>query len=118
MTVFGAREKLNVSHIIHAVSFGEPYPDMVNPLDNRPKIIHDGSGYFQYYIKVVPTIYEPIHGWPLHTNQYSYTELFRTTNELDKMPGERAPAAQNPRAPATPRPLTPRLDPRSRLLPL
>ena len=23
---------------------------------------------------------------PLHTNQFSYTELFRTTHELDKLP--------------------------------
>ena len=59
---------------------------MVNPLDDTPKILHDGSGYFQYYIKIVPTTYEPLRGAPLHTNQYSYTELFRTTQELEKLP--------------------------------
>ena len=47
-----------VSHVIHSISFGEPYPNMLNPLDNQPKILHQGSGYFQYYLKVVPTIYE------------------------------------------------------------
>ena len=52
MTVFRQRESINVSHVIHSVSFGEPYRGMVNPLDNQPKIIHEGSGYFQYYIKV------------------------------------------------------------------
>ena len=56
MTVFRQRESINVSHVIHSVSFGEPYRGMVNPLDNQPKIIHEGSGYFQYYIKV-PTYY-------------------------------------------------------------
>ena len=86
MSVYGQRDSINVSHIIHTVSFGEPYPDMTNPLDNTPKIIYEGSGYFQYYIKVVPTTYEPLHGEPVHTNQYSYTELFRTTHELDKLP--------------------------------
>ena len=86
MSVYGQRDSINVSHVIHGVSFGEPYPDMVNPLDNTPKILHEGSGYFQYYIKIVPTVYEPLRGAPLHTNQYSYTELFRTVKELDKLP--------------------------------
>ena len=40
----------------------------------------------QYHIKIVPTTYEPLRGAPLHTNQYSYTELFRTTSQLDKLP--------------------------------
>jgi len=34
----------------------------------------------------VPTVYEPLRGPVLRTNQYSYTELFRTTEEVDKMP--------------------------------
>ena len=59
---------------------------MINPLDNTPKILSHGSGYFQYHIKVVPTIYEPLWGSPVHTNQYSYTELFRTTQDIDKLP--------------------------------
>ena len=37
-------------------------------------------------IKIVPTTYEPLRGAPVHTNQYSYTELFRTTQELEKLP--------------------------------
>ena len=86
MTVYGKRDQLNVSHVIHSISFGEPYPDMVNPLDDTPKILHEGSGYFQYHIKIVPTTYEPLRGPPVHTNQFSYTELFRTTHELDKLP--------------------------------
>ena len=59
---------------------------MVNPLDDTPKILHDGSGYFQYYLKIVPTIYEYAGQPALHTNQFSYTELFRTTHELNKFP--------------------------------
>ena len=68
------------------VSFGNPYPDMINPLDNTPKILHQGSGYFQYHIKVVPTVYQPLWGSSVNTNQYSYTELFRTTQDIDKLP--------------------------------
>ena len=86
MTVFKRRDALNVSHLVHSISFGEPYPGMRNPLDGQHKVLNNGSGFFQYYIKVVPTIYEPLGAAPLHTNQYSYTELFRTTQELEKLP--------------------------------
>jgi len=87
LSVYKSRESLNVSHIIHSISFGEPYPGMVNPLENSPKILSDGSGYFQYYIKVVPTVYEPLGGKEIvNTNQYSYTELFRTTKDIEKLP--------------------------------
>jgi len=86
MKVYGQRESINVSHVIHSISFGEEIPSMINPLDKTPKIVHEGSGYFQYHIKVVPTLYEPWYGPPVQTNQYSYTELFRTTHEMDKFP--------------------------------
>jgi len=86
MTVFGQKESINVSHVIHSISFGDVYPSMVNPLDATPKILPNSTGYFQYHIKVVPTLYEPWYGEPLLTNQFSYTELFRTTHELDKFP--------------------------------
>ena len=59
---------------------------MVNPLDHVPKLLDHGSGYFQYYIKVVPTIYESLWGSTTSTNQFSYTELFRTTQEVEKLP--------------------------------
>uniref|UniRef100_A0A7S3BPE8 Endoplasmic reticulum vesicle transporter C-terminal domain-containing protein n=1 Tax=Haptolina ericina TaxID=156174 RepID=A0A7S3BPE8_9EUKA len=87
MSVFGKREALNVSHVIHSISFGDEYPGMVNPLQNVRKILDHDSGYFQYYLKVVPTVYEPMGGKaPVHTNQYSYTELFRNTHDIDKLP--------------------------------
>ena len=37
-------------------------------------------------LQVVPTIYEYAGRPPLLTNQYSYTELFRTPHELDTLP--------------------------------
>jgi len=86
LTVFHDRESLNVSHVIHELSFGDPYPGMVNPLDGMVKSLSTGSGYFQYYLKIVPTLYEDIRGNFVHTNQYSFTELFRTTREIDKLP--------------------------------
>jgi len=86
MTVFGQKESINVSHVIHCISFGDVYPSMVNPLDGTPKVLTNTTGFFQYHIKVVPTLYEPWFGESLLTNQFSYTELFRTTHELDKFP--------------------------------
>jgi len=51
-------EHFNSSHIIHSLGFGEKYPGINNPLDGVYKMIPKGSGLFQYFIKVVPTIYE------------------------------------------------------------
>lgn len=45
-----------------------------------------GSGFFQYQLKVVPTVYEHRSGRVISTNQYSFTELFRSTEETDKLP--------------------------------
>ena len=47
-----------VSHVIHSLSFGVHYPSRVNPLDGSQAILKDGSGVFQYFVKVVPTAYE------------------------------------------------------------
>eukprot|EP01027_Heterolobosea_sp_BB2_P002026 GEZU01003044.1.p1 GENE.GEZU01003044.1~~GEZU01003044.1.p1 ORF type:complete len:389 (+),score=137.51 GEZU01003044.1:121-1287(+) len=70
-------EQFNVSHVIHRLGFGEDYPGLKNPLDGASKIIEEGSGLYQYFIKVVPTIYEFADGRKLETNQYSVTESFR-----------------------------------------
>ena len=86
MTVFGQKESINVSHVIHCISFGDVYPSMVNPLDGTPKVLTNTTGFFQYHIKVVPTLYEPWFGESLLTNQFSYTELFRTTHEVCASP--------------------------------
>lgn len=57
MSVFHDRSHLNLSHTIHSISFGEidaPAAKVMhsNPLDGRVKMLHQGSGFFQYYIKV------------------------------------------------------------------
>lgn len=50
--IFGGPKKVNVSHVIHDLSFGPKYPGLHNPLDETSRIVHDGSGKFKYYIKV------------------------------------------------------------------
>ena len=49
------------------------FVDILNPLQNVHKILDHDSGYFQYYIKVVPTIYESLGGAKtVHTRQPSH----------------------------------------------
>ena len=43
---------MNVSHIIHDLSFGPKYPGLHNPLDGMVRILRGASGTFKYYIKV------------------------------------------------------------------
>ncbi|KAG6487038.1 hypothetical protein ZIOFF_055620 [Zingiber officinale] len=42
---------VNVSHVIHDLSFGPKYPGIHNPLDGTARILDDTSGTFKYYIK-------------------------------------------------------------------
>lgn len=70
----------NVSHTIHSVSFGDPYPSMPkNPLDGISRIVTPtvGTGLFQYFIRIIPTIYTDERSRQLHTNQYTITERFK-----------------------------------------
>ncbi|KAI4305527.1 hypothetical protein L6164_028891 [Bauhinia variegata] len=75
-TIFDGSKNVNVSHVIHDLSFGPKYPGLHNPLDGTTRILHDTSGTFKYYIKVVPTEYRYISKEVLPTNQFSVTEYF------------------------------------------
>lgn len=50
--IFEGAMHVNVSHIIHDLSFGPKYPGLHNPLDGNVRILHKASGTFKYYIKV------------------------------------------------------------------
>ncbi|KAJ6749518.1 hypothetical protein OIU85_000183 [Salix viminalis] len=50
--IFDGAKHVNVSHIIHDLSFGPKYPGIHNPLDGTARILHETSGTFKYYIKV------------------------------------------------------------------
>eukprot|EP00245_Coleochaete_scutata_P005348 TRINITY_DN18829_c0_g1_i1.p1 TRINITY_DN18829_c0_g1~~TRINITY_DN18829_c0_g1_i1.p1 ORF type:complete len:387 (-),score=74.58 TRINITY_DN18829_c0_g1_i1:407-1567(-) len=67
----------NVSHIVNSLSFGARFPGVVNPLDGEKRIQTVPSGMYQYFIKVVPTIYKDIKGKVISSNQFSVTEHFR-----------------------------------------
>ncbi|XP_056171402.1 uncharacterized protein LOC115663582 [Syzygium oleosum] len=82
--IFEGAMHVNVSHIIHDLSFGPKYPGLHNPLDGNVRILHKASGTFKYYIKIVPTEYRYISKEVLPTNQFSVTEYFSPMNEYDR----------------------------------
>ncbi|OAY73516.1 Endoplasmic reticulum-Golgi intermediate compartment protein 3 [Ananas comosus] len=82
--IFEGSSHVNVSHIIHDLSFGPKYPGIHNPLDGTTRILHDASGTFKYYIKIVPTEYRYLSKEVLPTNQFSVTEYFLPIRETDR----------------------------------
>ncbi|KAL5662414.1 hypothetical protein ACJX0J_029539 [Zea mays] len=70
----------NITHKINKLSFGTEFPGVVNPLDGAQWTQPASDGTYQYFIKVVPTIYTDIRGHNIHSNQFSVTEHFRDGN--------------------------------------
>ncbi|KAA3488535.1 endoplasmic reticulum-Golgi intermediate compartment protein 3-like [Gossypium australe] len=66
-----------ISHRINRLAFGEYFPGVVNPLDGGHWTHETSNGMYQYFIKVVPTIYTDIRGRTVNSNQYSVTEHFK-----------------------------------------
>ncbi|KAJ6912413.1 endoplasmic reticulum-Golgi intermediate compartment protein 3-like [Populus alba x Populus x berolinensis] len=82
--IFDGAKHVNVSHIIHDLSFGPKYPGIHNPLDGTTRSLHETSGTFKYYIKIVPTEYRYISKEVLPTNQFSVTEYFSPMTDFDR----------------------------------
>ena len=76
--------EFDFGHRINHVSFGQEFEGMVSPLDGLKK--HDGSAFFQYFIKVVPTKVIYLNGTEILTNQYSVTQ-FESKAEEGRVPG-------------------------------
>ncbi|KAG6478216.1 hypothetical protein ZIOFF_061651 [Zingiber officinale] len=87
-------DNYNISHKINKLSFGKEFPGVINPLDgfngfnkSSVKWTHTTtSGMYQYFIKVVPTIYTDIRGRKIYSNQFSVTEHFRDADAYPKPP--------------------------------
>ncbi|DAZ99287.1 TPA: hypothetical protein N0F65_005455 [Lagenidium giganteum] len=75
----------DTSHKIHTIAFGDVFPEMTNPLDNRKKSLDtDTRGTYQYFLKVVPTEYQFLAGQRIETNQFSVTEHFRALTPVSE----------------------------------
>jgi len=81
-------ENFNASHIVHELSFGPKVKRILqsNVLDGVSKYVtHDNgeTGLFQYFIKIVPTIYKKDKNGgndddnTIETNRFFYTERYR-----------------------------------------
>lgn len=65
--------QFNLTHRIRHLSFGRTIPGKTNPLDGTEQVAVKGGMMFQYYVKVVPTMYARADGHTLHTNQFAVT---------------------------------------------
>ncbi len=65
---------LNTTHYINDLSFGEYFPNQINPLSDTKQITNDGAALFHYYVKIVPSTYVFLNKTELRTNQYSVTK--------------------------------------------
>ncbi|KAK8935715.1 Protein disulfide-isomerase 5-4 [Platanthera zijinensis] len=77
LDLFALQGEYNISHKINKLSFGKEFPGVINPLDGAHWIQERSSGMYQYFIKVVPTIYTDLRGRKIYSNQFSVTEHFR-----------------------------------------
>uniref|UniRef100_A0A1D1Z2S5 Endoplasmic reticulum-Golgi intermediate compartment protein 3 n=1 Tax=Anthurium amnicola TaxID=1678845 RepID=A0A1D1Z2S5_9ARAE len=82
-------ESYNISHKINKLSFGKEFPGVVNPLDGAQWTQKQvSSGMYQYFVKVVPTIYKDLRGHKINSNQFSVTEHLRDADGYPKpLPG-------------------------------
>jgi endoplasmic reticulum-Golgi intermediate compartment protein 3 len=73
-------EQWNVTHTVHKIRFGPELPRHTHQLDGVDRTIIDGYGMYQYYFKIVPTLYRFQNGTVIQSNQFSVTEHLRHVN--------------------------------------
>ncbi|XP_072936478.1 endoplasmic reticulum-Golgi intermediate compartment protein 3 [Epargyreus clarus] len=81
----------NTTHIIKHLSFGSDIKSAnTAPLDGVTGIAKEGAVMFQYYIKIVPTMYVKLDKSVLYTNQFSVTRHQKSVSNINTesgMPG-------------------------------
>ncbi|KAJ4765287.1 Endoplasmic reticulum-Golgi intermediate compartment protein 3 [Rhynchospora pubera] len=83
------KDSFNMSHQINRLAFGDYFPGVVNPLDGAKWTQLLPFGMYQYFIKVVPTVYTDINNHTIQSNQFSVTEHFRVAEvgQVQSLPG-------------------------------
>ncbi|KAH9510826.1 Endoplasmic reticulum-Golgi intermediate compartment protein 3 [Dermatophagoides farinae] len=68
---------MNTSHRINHLSFGQKVHTIENQLDGVWFVSEQGHGLatFQYYIKIIPTIYQDLKNQQIETNQFAVTRF-------------------------------------------
>lgn len=75
-------QQFNLTHKVRHLSFGRNVPGKTNPLDGSSQIADQGSMMFQYYIKIVPTLFAKANGETLTTNQFAVTRHKKQIHEM------------------------------------
>ncbi|KAE8715423.1 GDSL esterase/lipase [Hibiscus syriacus] len=75
--IYGSLEVNKLSHKINILSFGDSFPGVMNPLDGVQWMQKEPIGMYQYFIKVVPTMYSDVSGHTIESNQFSVTEHYK-----------------------------------------
>ncbi|XP_078508332.1 endoplasmic reticulum-Golgi intermediate compartment protein 3 isoform X2 [Lissotriton helveticus] len=75
-------DNINMTHVIQHLSFGRDYPGIVNPLDGTGVTAEQASMMFQYFVKIVPTVYVTLDGEVVRTNQFSVTRHEKIANGI------------------------------------
>ena len=70
-----AARAFNASHTIRRLSFGPRFPGQVSPLEAVSSAPTQAPAAFQYHLRVVPTVYEPLAGPPIDSRQYSASDF-------------------------------------------
>ncbi|XP_021740171.1 endoplasmic reticulum-Golgi intermediate compartment protein 3-like isoform X1 [Chenopodium quinoa] len=83
------KDSFNISHKINRLTFGDYFPGVVNPLDGVTWTHNTPNGMYQYFLKVVPTVYTDVNGHAINSNQFSVTEHFKSASagHFSTLPG-------------------------------
>ncbi|KAL1547018.1 endoplasmic reticulum-Golgi intermediate compartment protein 3-like [Salvia divinorum] len=83
------KDSFNLTHKINRLAYGDFFPGVVNPLDGAEWTQHTANAMYQYFLKVVPTVFADISGHTIQSNQYSVTEHVRAAElgRLQALPG-------------------------------
>ncbi|XP_046865088.1 endoplasmic reticulum-Golgi intermediate compartment protein 3-like isoform X1 [Xenia sp. Carnegie-2017] len=85
-----AGQQFNLTHHIKHLSFGEKYPGINNPLDDNLVLSDQVGIMYQYFVKIVPTVYRKLSGQVVHTNQFSVTKhrrIIKPVSGANGVPG-------------------------------
>eukprot|EP00201_Polytomella_parva_P020208 CAMPEP_0175043532 /NCGR_PEP_ID=MMETSP0052_2-20121109/3244_1 /TAXON_ID=51329 ORGANISM="Polytomella parva, Strain SAG 63-3" /NCGR_SAMPLE_ID=MMETSP0052_2 /ASSEMBLY_ACC=CAM_ASM_000194 /LENGTH=374 /DNA_ID=CAMNT_0016306611 /DNA_START=547 /DNA_END=1671 /DNA_ORIENTATION=+ len=83
---------LDFSHVINHLSFGKTFPGAIHQLDGSSQRSTQAQtktlGMYQYFIKVVPTEFQPLDGALTKSNQFSVTKNYKEGQGMGRsLPG-------------------------------
>ncbi|XP_073315920.1 uncharacterized protein [Primulina huaijiensis] len=83
------KDSFNISHKVNRLAFGDYFPGVVNPLDGVKWTQQTPNAMYQYFLKVVPTVFTDENGHAIHSNQFSVTEHVKGAElgRLQALPG-------------------------------